>query len=76
LLKEELRRGRSLVMEAAEATKVPAGAALAVDRHKFAEYITAKIEAHSAIELVREEVKTIPAEEISIIATGRSPPTI
>src|SRR5688500_14910818 len=40
LLKEELRRGGSLVMEAAEATKVPAGAALAVDRGKFAEYIT------------------------------------
>src|SRR6185295_7537875 len=40
LLKEELRRGSSLVMEAAAATKVPAGAALAVDRVKFAEYIT------------------------------------
>src|SRR6202521_6160883 len=40
LLKEELRRGDSLVMEAAKATQVPAGAALAVDRHKFAELIT------------------------------------
>src|SRR3979411_2861927 len=40
LLKEELRRGHSLVMEAATATRVPAGAALAVDRQKFAEYIT------------------------------------
>jgi methylenetetrahydrofolate--tRNA-(uracil-5-)-methyltransferase len=70
LLKEELRRGNSLVMEAAEATKVPAGAALAVDRGKFSEYITRKIEAHPMIEIVREEVKTIPAEEISIIATG------
>src|SRR3989475_5365827 len=46
LLKEELRRGRSLVMEAAEATKIPAGAALAVDRIKFAEIITERIEAH------------------------------
>jgi methylenetetrahydrofolate--tRNA-(uracil-5-)-methyltransferase len=70
LLKEELRRGASLVMEAAERTKVPAGAALAVDRGKFSEYITAKIEAHPAIEIVREEVKTIPADECTIIATG------
>ena len=70
LLKEELRRGGSLVMEAAEATKVPAGAALAVDRGKFAELITAKIEAHPNIEIVREEVKTIPEDEITIIATG------
>lgn len=70
LLKEELRRGNSLVMEVAEATKVPAGAALAVDRGKFAELITRKIEAHENIEIIREEVKTIPAEEITIIATG------
>src|SRR3982751_6157904 len=40
LLKEELRRGNSIVMEAAKATRVPAGAALAVDRHRFAEFIT------------------------------------
>src|SRR5215213_1397955 len=70
LLKEELRRGDSLVMEAAEQTKVPAGAALAVDRGKFSEYVTKKIEAHPAIEIVREEVRTIPADEVSIIATG------
>ncbi len=70
LLKEELRRGNSLVMKAAEATKVPAGAALAVDRTKFADYITEKIEDHPNIELIREEIKTISPEEISIIATG------
>src|SRR5262245_24716493 len=70
LLKEELRRGNSLVMEAAEANKIPAGAALAVDRGKFSEYITAKIQAHPNIEIVREEVKKIPSGEISIIATG------
>lgn len=70
LLKEELRRGGSLVMEAARQTKVPAGAALAVDRGKFAELITQKIKAHKNIEIVREEVKTIPADEITIIATG------
>ena len=70
LLKEELRRGDSLVMEAAEATKVPAGAALAVDRRKFSELITRKIEAHPNIEIIREEVKTILQTEVSIIATG------
>src|SRR5690606_2413404 len=59
LLKEELRRGGSLVLEAAAATRVPAGAALSVDRIKFAEYITEKIEAHPNIEIVREEVTSI-----------------
>lgn len=70
LLKEELRRGKSLVMEVAEQTKVPAGAALAVDRGKFSELITQKISAHPNITLVREEIKTISPDEISIIATG------
>src|SRR5687768_15069169 len=53
LLKEELRRGNSMVMEAAAATKVPAGNALSVDRAKFAEWITERVEAHPNIELVR-----------------------
>jgi methylenetetrahydrofolate--tRNA-(uracil-5-)-methyltransferase len=70
LLKEELRRGKSLVMEAAAQTKIPAGAALAVDRQKFAEYITARIENHPNIRTIREEVKEIPSDEIAIIATG------
>jgi len=70
LLKEELRRGHSLVMEAAAATRVPAGAALAVDRDKFAAHVTARIEAHPNIEIVREEVTAIPREAIAIIATG------
>jgi len=70
LLKEELRRGRSLVMRAAEATKIPAGAALAVDRGRFAEYVTEQIERHPNIELVREEVKEIPADGVWIISTG------
>ena len=59
LLKEELRRGKSLVMEVAAATRVPAGAALSVDRIKFAEIITARIEAHPNIEIVREEIRSI-----------------
>lgn len=66
LLKEELRRGRSLVMEAAAATRVPAGAALSVDRAKFAEYITEKIEAHPSIDIVREEVTSIAGTRASI----------
>jgi len=70
LLKEELRRAGSLVMEVATATRVPAGAALAVDRHKFAELITHEIESNPNIELVREEAKEIPEDEITIIATG------
>jgi methylenetetrahydrofolate--tRNA-(uracil-5-)-methyltransferase len=70
LLKEELRSGKSLVMEAADATKIPAGAALAVDRIKFAELITARIEEHPNIEIVREEIKKIPDEGVWIIATG------
>ncbi|MCC6327867.1 MAG: methylenetetrahydrofolate--tRNA-(uracil(54)-C(5))-methyltransferase (FADH(2)-oxidizing) TrmFO [Acidobacteria bacterium] len=59
LLKEELRRGRSLVMDAAAATRVPAGAALSVDRGKFAELITERIERHPNIKIVRDEVKSI-----------------
>jgi methylenetetrahydrofolate--tRNA-(uracil-5-)-methyltransferase len=70
LLKEELRRGSSLVMRAAEHTKVPAGAALAVDRQKFAEFITDSISRNPDIEIVRDEVREIPTDDISIIATG------
>ena len=70
LLKEELRRAGSLVMAAAAATRVPAGAALAVDRQKFAEYVTGQIESHPQIEIVREEVSKIPNDSITIIATG------
>jgi methylenetetrahydrofolate--tRNA-(uracil-5-)-methyltransferase len=70
LLKEELRRGGSLVLEAAMRTKVPAGSALSVDRRKFAEYVTTRIEAHQNIELVREELTRLPENEIAIVATG------
>jgi methylenetetrahydrofolate--tRNA-(uracil-5-)-methyltransferase len=70
LLKEELRRGNSLVMEAAAATRVPAGAALSVDRIKFAELITERIEQDPRIEVVRQEVENIDPDEITIIASG------
>jgi methylenetetrahydrofolate--tRNA-(uracil-5-)-methyltransferase len=70
LLKEELRRGNSLVMEAAATTRVPAGAALAVDRERFAGYVTERIASHPNIEIAREETTEIPIEALTIIATG------
>lgn len=70
LLKEELRRLGSLIMEAADATQVPAGAALAVDRDKFSAYITDKIKSHPNITVFEEEVTEIPADSVTVIATG------
>src|SRR4029079_3966359 len=70
LLKEELRQGSSLVMSVAAETRVPAGAALAVDREKFAALITERIENEPRIRLIREEVTKIPENNITIIATG------
>src|ERR1700674_1660834 len=60
LLKEEMRRLRSLVMRAAEASRVPAGAALAVDRVRFADAITATLSQHPLLTIVREEVTAVP----------------
>ena len=72
VLKEEMRRLGSLIMEAADATKVPAGGALAVDRHGFSDYITAKVTGHPRITVVHEEVTSIPEAEdaVTIIASG------
>ena len=70
LLKEELRRCGSLIMEAAEATSVPAGGALAVDRQLFSEYVTAKIESHPLIRIERNEATVIPTEGVVVIASG------
>ncbi|MBQ7836115.1 MAG: methylenetetrahydrofolate--tRNA-(uracil(54)-C(5))-methyltransferase (FADH(2)-oxidizing) TrmFO [Clostridia bacterium] len=70
LLKEELRRMSSLIMEAADATQVAAGGALAVDRKLFSEYITDKIVNHPNITVHYEEVTEIPEDEITVIATG------
>ena len=73
LLKEEMRRLGSLVMRAAEASRVPAGAALAVDRERFSEIITTTLAEHPLITIVREEVAEIPESterEPVIIATG------
>ncbi len=72
LLKEELRRAGSLIMEAALANEVPAGAALAVDRTKFSDYITEKIQNHPLISVIPGEITEIPADpvQITVIATG------
>ncbi|MFY9556341.1 MAG: methylenetetrahydrofolate--tRNA-(uracil(54)-C(5))-methyltransferase (FADH(2)-oxidizing) TrmFO [Blastocatellia bacterium] len=70
LLKEELRRGGSLLISVAHQTAVPAGAALAVDRERFAEEVTRRIAAHPNIEVIREEVQSLPSNGPVIIATG------
>ncbi|MGA2902722.1 MAG: methylenetetrahydrofolate--tRNA-(uracil(54)-C(5))-methyltransferase (FADH(2)-oxidizing) TrmFO [Candidatus Korobacteraceae bacterium] len=71
LLKEEMRRAGSLLMEMARRTAVPAGHALAVDREKFAEAVTAAIEGEPLIQVVRQEVTHIDEDSaITIIATG------
>jgi len=73
LLKEEMRRLGSLVIRVADDVRVPAGAALAVDRHRFAEGVTAAIEAHPLVTIERGEIAAIPESSASspvVIATG------
>ncbi|MDO8793163.1 MAG: methylenetetrahydrofolate--tRNA-(uracil(54)-C(5))-methyltransferase (FADH(2)-oxidizing) TrmFO [Vicinamibacterales bacterium] len=73
LLKEEMRRLGSLVLQAAEATRVPAGAALAVDREAFSRHVTAAISGHPLITVVRDEVTSVPEATAGapvILATG------
>jgi methylenetetrahydrofolate--tRNA-(uracil-5-)-methyltransferase len=73
LLKEEMRRLGSLIMRVADEVRVPAGAALAVDRHQFAQRVTAAIEAHPRITIARGELTTIPDSAPGapvIVATG------
>ncbi|HEY8550672.1 MAG TPA: methylenetetrahydrofolate--tRNA-(uracil(54)-C(5))-methyltransferase (FADH(2)-oxidizing) TrmFO [Vicinamibacterales bacterium] len=74
LLKEEMRRLGSLIMRAAEAARVPAGAALAVDRERFSAAVTEAISTHPLITVVRGEVPEIPSPREDggpiIIATG------
>lgn len=70
VLKAELRSLNSIVMEAADNTRVPAGSALAVDRELFSQYITDKIKNHPNITVINEEVLSINPDEITVIATG------
>lgn len=70
LLKEEMRRLGSLIMRAADATRVPAGAALAVDREQFAALVTREVEQHPLITIERAEIEDIP------VSAGRADPVI
>src|SRR5262249_39879313 len=70
LLKEELRRLGSILIQIADSVRVPAGSALAVDREQFARRVTETISNDPKIELVRQEVPEIPQEGVVIIASG------
>jgi methylenetetrahydrofolate--tRNA-(uracil-5-)-methyltransferase len=70
LLKEEMRRLGSLIMEAADHTRVPAGGSLAVDREAFSRHITRVLEETEGVEIVRRELDRIPHHLTTIIATG------
>ncbi|HNN13548.1 MAG TPA: FAD-dependent oxidoreductase, partial [Anaerolineales bacterium] len=69
VLKNELRRLNSMLLDCAEETAIPAGAALAVDREAFARRITERIESHPYIQLIRTEMKEIP-DSLVVIASG------
>ncbi len=69
VLKNELRHLNSMLLECAEATALPAGAALAVDREAFARLVTGKIQSHANIEIIRAEMKEIPQTPV-IVASG------
>ena len=70
VLKAELRKMDSIILEAADANRVAAGSALAVDREKFSSFITDKILNHPNIEVINEEVSQINPDEITVIASG------
>ena len=72
LMHEEMRHFGSLIMEAADQTKVPAGGALAVDREGFAKFITERLKASPLLEIVNQEITEFPAADapLTIIATG------
>jgi methylenetetrahydrofolate--tRNA-(uracil-5-)-methyltransferase len=69
VLKNELRRLGSMLLECAEATSLPAGAALAVDRNLFARTVTERIQNHPLIEVIRQEIKSLP-DSPTIVASG------
>ena len=70
LLHAEMRKMNSLIMQAADSTKVPAGSALAMDRDMFADKVTSAIENHPNIKVIREEVDKISDDGLWLIATG------
>ena len=70
VLKAELREMNSIIMEAADNTRVPAGSALAVDREGFSAYITERVKNHPNINVISEEVTSIDPDAITVVATG------
>ena len=70
LLKEELRRMGSLILEAAYATQVPAGSALAVNRDEFSQYVTDKIKSNPNITVINQEVTDFNFDEVTVVASG------
>ena len=75
VLKEEMRRFNSLIMRAADATAVPAGGALAVDRQKFSDYVTACITQHPNISVYHAEITEIPSSEDAVVIIASGPLT-
>lgn len=70
LLKEEMRQLDSIIMKCADSTRVPAGGALAVDRTKFSQTVTDLIKENPNIEIISEEVKELPKDVITVVASG------
>lgn len=70
LLQAELRRGQSVIMAAADEARVPAGGALAVDREVFSQYVTDWLKSQPNIEIVNEEVRSLPDRGVVVLATG------
>jgi len=70
LLKEEMRRMNSLLMQCADKCTVPAGGALAVDRDIFSAMVTKRIRSHPMIDVIEDEVTEIPRDAVTVIATG------
>jgi len=75
LLKAEMEKLGSLVLESAKHSEVPAGGALAVDRNLFSQYITAEVEENPNINLIREEVKKLPLEDYEVVVVASGPLT-
>lgn len=75
VLKEEMRRLSSLIIQAADKTAVPAGGALAVDRNKFSAYVTEQLEHHPNIKVLHEEITEIPDTDGSIVIVASGPLT-
>src|SRR5262249_17070211 len=75
LLHEEMRRAGSLIMRAADRHKLPAGGALAVDRHGFSDAVQAALLAHPLVALRREEIAGLPPQEWDSVIVATGPPT-